>query len=157
MRLNITNARIVTFDQIVAGVLNIDDGRIAGINLPDFEADRSIDAGGCYVAPGFVDIHTHGGFGHDYMDCTEEAYIEVPRKILEYGATSVVPTLLSADPAELLESIRVYETAKKKPPEEPTSSDSILRDRISPPIRQEPRTRNTLRTLTGKNISTSLK
>lgn len=114
MRLKINNARIVTFDQIASGFLCIEDGRIAGINLPDFEADRIIDAGGCYVAPGFIDIHTHGGFGHDYMDCTEDAFIEVPRKIMEYGTTSVVPTLLSADPAELLESIRVYEGAKKK-------------------------------------------
>lgn len=113
-RFKITNARIVTWDQIVSGELCIEDGKIAGINIP-FESDYTIDAEGCYVAPGFIDIHTHGGFGHDYMDCTEEAFTEVPQRVMEHGTTSLVPTLLSADPAELIDSIRVYEQCKHKP------------------------------------------
>lgn len=113
-RFKITNARIVTYDQIVSGELCVDGEKIAGINLPDFESDFVIDAAGCYVSPGFIDIHTHGSFGHDYMDCTEDAFIEIPRKAVEYGATSLVPTLMSSDVEELRESIRVYEGCKHK-------------------------------------------
>lgn len=113
-RYRITNARIVTSDQIVSGSLCVDGDKIAGIDVP-FEADYTVDAGGCYVAPGFIDIHTHGGFGHDYMDCTEEAFAEVPQKVLAHGTTSLVPTLLSADPEELMESVRVYERFKHRP------------------------------------------
>jgi dihydroorotase len=34
------------------------DGRIAAVG-PDLSADRVVDAGGCVVAPGLVDLHTH--------------------------------------------------------------------------------------------------
>jgi dihydroorotase len=35
-----------------------EDGRIAAVG-PDLSGDRVIDAGGCVVAPGLVDLHTH--------------------------------------------------------------------------------------------------
>src|SRR5256885_3313911 len=41
-----------------ADVLIDDDGRIAAVG-PDLSAGRTIDAGGCIVAPGLVDLHTH--------------------------------------------------------------------------------------------------
>ena len=44
------------------GDILIEDGLIAGIG-PAAETNgfegRLIDAGGCYVSPGFVDVHTH--------------------------------------------------------------------------------------------------
>lgn len=42
----------------VADVVVDDDGRIAAVG-EDLSADRTIDAAGCVVAPGFVDLHTH--------------------------------------------------------------------------------------------------
>lgn len=42
----------------VADVVVVDDGRIAAVG-EDLSADRTIDAAGCVVAPGFVDLHTH--------------------------------------------------------------------------------------------------
>jgi dihydroorotase len=35
-----------------------DDGRIVAVG-PDLDGDRTIDAGGCVVSPGLVDLHTH--------------------------------------------------------------------------------------------------
>lgn len=34
------------------------DGRVAAVG-PDLSADRTLDAGGCIVAPGLVDVHSH--------------------------------------------------------------------------------------------------
>jgi N-acyl-D-amino-acid deacylase len=42
-----------------AGDLAIRDGRIAALGRISGDADRTIDARGSVVAPGFVDIHTH--------------------------------------------------------------------------------------------------
>jgi dihydroorotase-like cyclic amidohydrolase len=36
----------------------IDDGRIVGVG-PDLTGDRVLDARGCVVAPGLVDLHSH--------------------------------------------------------------------------------------------------
>jgi dihydroorotase len=36
----------------------IDDGRIVAVG-PGLSGDRTLDAGGCIVAPGLVDLHTH--------------------------------------------------------------------------------------------------
>lgn len=44
-----------------ADALLIEDGKIAGFG--EAEADRMIDAGGCAVAPGLIDSHTHPVFG----------------------------------------------------------------------------------------------
>ncbi|MGK2947585.1 MAG: dihydroorotase [Acidimicrobiales bacterium] len=41
-----------------ADVVIGDDGRIAAVG-DDLSADRTLDAGGCVVAPGFVDLHSH--------------------------------------------------------------------------------------------------
>ena len=42
----------------MAGDVAVSDGKIVGIG-PGLSGDTSIDASGCVVAPGFIDIHTH--------------------------------------------------------------------------------------------------
>ena len=39
--------------------VGVRDGRVVAVGTVSGDADRVIDAGGCVVAPGFVDIHTH--------------------------------------------------------------------------------------------------
>jgi N-acetylglucosamine-6-phosphate deacetylase len=45
-----------------------------------------------YLAPGFVDLHVHGGDGADFMDGTPEAFRTVCRCHLRHGTTSLTPT-----------------------------------------------------------------
>ena len=64
-----------------------------------------IDAGGLYLAPGFVDIHIHGGAGSDFMDA-EDADIEtVFRYHAAHGTTSLCPTTATAPLDEILASL----------------------------------------------------
>jgi N-acetylglucosamine-6-phosphate deacetylase len=53
-----------------------------------------IDAKGAYISPGFIDIHVHGGGGHDFMDGTEDAFVQASRLHLVHGTTALVPTTL---------------------------------------------------------------
>src|SRR6478672_11569489 len=41
-----------------AGGVAISDGRIVGLGT-GLSGDTTVDASGCLVAPGFIDIHTH--------------------------------------------------------------------------------------------------
>ncbi|KAI4449224.1 Dihydroorotase [Eubacterium plexicaudatum ASF492] len=62
MTLLIKNGRVIdpaAKQDMVADVL-VRDGKIAKV-MPDIQesADRQIDAGGCFVMPGFIDLHVH--------------------------------------------------------------------------------------------------
>jgi N-acetylglucosamine-6-phosphate deacetylase len=55
-------------------------------------AAHAIDLAGGYLAPGFVDIHVHGGDGHDFMDGTEAAFRAICKAHARHGTTSLLPT-----------------------------------------------------------------
>ncbi len=56
---------------------------------------------GRYIAPGFVDIHVHGGANADYMDGSAEAVRTVNRAHVRHGTTTVFPTTTTGSPAEI--------------------------------------------------------
>ena len=69
------NATTILPHRSFDGCLRIDSGRIVEIAArfaprPDEEV---IDLGGDYRAPGSIDLHVHGGDGHDVRDGAPEA------------------------------------------------------------------------------------
>jgi N-acetylglucosamine-6-phosphate deacetylase len=90
-----TGATLVLADRLVAdGWLLARDDAIAALGPPGTPpaADRTTDLAGAYLAPGFIDLHVHGGAGHDFMDGTEEAFRAVCRAHARHGTTSLLPT-----------------------------------------------------------------
>ncbi|HVU58675.1 MAG TPA: N-acetylglucosamine-6-phosphate deacetylase [Puia sp.] len=123
MQLKIINAHILTpAGSIPSGALLVDKGKIisvspgnndhpgSGFNDPT-PADTIIDAKGQYLSPGFIDIHVHGGAGHDFMDNTVEAFLAIARLHAQHGATSMTPTTLSSGHADLLKTLDTYAEA----------------------------------------------
>ncbi len=57
----IVNGQVVTGGTVLAADVLIEGEQIAGVFAPGTirQADRTIDAAGCYVLPGVVDAHTH--------------------------------------------------------------------------------------------------
>ncbi|HEX4613391.1 MAG TPA: N-acetylglucosamine-6-phosphate deacetylase, partial [Urbifossiella sp.] len=74
--------------------LTVVDGRIQSTGHYDhsLKPDRVVDLDGMYLAPGFVDLHVHGGDGADFMDGTPEAFRTVCRCHARHGTTSLTPT-----------------------------------------------------------------
>ena len=97
----IKNASLILKDEIIKANLLVQNGRIAqiGSNLQDSE---ELDLEGKYLAPGFVDIHNHGGYGYDYMDNTVEAFENILRFHSDNGITSAVASTVTA-PQETIE------------------------------------------------------
>ena len=108
---NIINGRIITGDSIVEGVLVLKDGIIQGINRRKSPGATVIDAEGCYVAPGFIDIHTHGAGGADFMDGTVEASQTATRMHARHGTTLLYPTTCTSSNELLFESFETYRKA----------------------------------------------
>jgi len=69
------------------------------------------DGRGLIAAPGFIDIHLHGGRGADFMDATPAAAVRVLQTHLRKGTTSAVPTLMTAPQADILAAIRAVRAA----------------------------------------------
>lgn len=113
MKTIIKNGRVITPDGIINGYVLYEDGKITEIGTGDSmpQADEVIDAQGRYVSPGFIDIHTHGAGGADYMDGTLEAYLTAARMSARHGATLVYPTTLTSSNEVLFDTFDLYEQA----------------------------------------------
>ncbi|MCL6610253.1 MAG: N-acetylglucosamine-6-phosphate deacetylase [Peptococcaceae bacterium] len=55
-----------------------------------------IDASGLYIAPGFIDMHVHGGNGYDILDGSARAIREVAAFHARGGTTSFLATVVPA-------------------------------------------------------------
>ena len=92
--------------------LLVEDDKIVAIGA-DLTGDKIIDGKGeYYLCAGFIDIHTHGGGGYDFMDAVPEEYVKIAENAAKFGATSIYPTSVSASRKELLDMISAFEKAK---------------------------------------------
>ena len=116
MKLKITNGTIITpYRYIRNGTILVENAKIIAVKEgdADFPDAIIIDAGGKYIAPGFIDIHIHGGGGYDFMDGTEEAFLKIAELHARYGTTAMVPTTLTSEKEDLLKTLDIYESANK--------------------------------------------
>ena len=89
--------RIVSGGEIIRGAVRAENGVIRGILPESFPADETVDLGSLYLAPGLIDLHTHGGGGHPFLTCDADEVIGGCLYHLRHGVTSILPTL-SASP-----------------------------------------------------------
>lgn len=114
MTTKIIGGTVVTGGKEEKGNLYFEDGIITKISNRDFPTDNIIDASGCYICPGFIDIHTHGAGGSDFLDGTVEAFLSAAEKQAQGGATTVVATVTSSTVFEMEKAINVFEQVRKR-------------------------------------------
>lgn len=115
--LKIYNGQIITPYRIISqGTVLINGDTIVEVKEGHIEVPDAIeiDAGGKYIAPGFIDIHVHGGGGHDFMDGTETAFLNIAETHCRYGTTSMTPTTLTSEKEGLLHTLKLYESANQR-------------------------------------------
>ncbi|MGC9359069.1 MAG: N-acetylglucosamine-6-phosphate deacetylase [Anaerolineae bacterium] len=101
------NGRILRRDGVFEiGHAGVKDGRIAfveeGHPKQRLEAHRRVDLRGATLAPGLIDLHTHGADGHDAMDATSTALEGMARFAARHGVTAfLAATMTSEEPAVL--------------------------------------------------------
>jgi len=92
---------ILTPAGFVHGSLVLDaQGRIAGITGTPLDTAAARDNGAPMLLPGFVDLHVHGGAGHDIMEGGDAA-LHVARLHARHGTTSLLATTMTAPQADL--------------------------------------------------------
>lgn len=70
--------------------------------------DEIVDLQGRYLAPGFIDIHVHGGGGGDFMDAERGSWQQALSTHLQHGTTSLCPTTLTASMEEMETVFSLY-------------------------------------------------
>jgi N-acetylglucosamine-6-phosphate deacetylase len=84
------------------------------------EGTRVIDFGEAVIAPGFLDIHIHGGAGRDVMEANPESLSAVERLIAKHGVTGYFPTTVTAPVDQILSALerlaRAIEDGEKQNP-----------------------------------------
>ena len=101
-RLAIVNGRLLLPQGPVQGLaLVVEGGRIAGLAEPGAlgaEVER-------YVAPGLIDIHTHGALGHTFDEGTAEAFQTITALHARCGVTALVATTAATPIPDLLHGL----------------------------------------------------
>lgn len=99
----------VRFEKQILGV-----GKMEAYTKQDDE--YVIDIDGKYVIPGFIDVHSHGGYGYDSMDADPEKISEMTRSMLIEGVTSYFPTTMTQSDEAIEEALEGIKKAKEVNP-----------------------------------------
>jgi len=83
--------RVADCTLLLAGGKIVQMGPKQEVNLP--AGVRRIDAEGCYILPGFIDVHVHGGVGADFTDEDPAVYDRICRFHARHGTTSLLATI----------------------------------------------------------------
>lgn len=89
----IGNAKVYINGGFREASVTIENDKIVAIGDPHIPCD--VDAGGNYLVPGFVDIHTHGAVNEDFSDGKPEGLGKMSRYYAANGVTSFLATTMT--------------------------------------------------------------
>src|SRR5512140_8420 len=102
-------ALFTPLDRIEQPLLLVEDGTIVEVTSRaqrDLPARcRAVDFSDGILAPAFIDIHVHGGGGHDVMEAGTDALPQVERLLASHGVSSYFPTTVTAPIEETLSAL----------------------------------------------------
>lgn len=113
--IRIKSNKIIVGDSLFDGYLYIDGERIAEVSGVARPADTEYDFTGKYVGPGFIDIHTHGGGGHSFMNSSADEVVAGCNFHLDFGTTTILPTVSAGAFSTMREAVRDIKEAMHSP------------------------------------------
>lgn len=81
----------------------------------NWDRQSQIDCTGKYIAPGFIDVHIHGGRGADFMDGTPESVHAVCDAHTRHGTTTLFATTTTGSEAEILGALSACSAYQQAP------------------------------------------
>lgn len=114
------NAHIFTGEtEVEKGYIRFSD-KIIGVGKMELyeklEDDEETDLDGKYIVPGFIDVHSHGGYGMDNMDADAQKISDMTYKMLEEGITSYFPTTMTQSDENIEASLKAINQAAEMNP-----------------------------------------
>ena len=107
MKTWITAARLFTpTESIELPILAVEEGIVVSVasrtstDVP--EGAQHLDFPDLVIAPGFIDVHVHGGAGHDVMQDDPSGRVAFEKAMAKHGVTSYLPTTVTASMDRIL-------------------------------------------------------
>jgi N-acetylglucosamine-6-phosphate deacetylase len=117
----IVNCKLITPSRTINnGVIVMNGDKI--VSLGERRAVRiprcatKLDVHGCFVAPGFIDVHVHGARGEDFSTADETGIEKILKGHSKFGTTSLLPTLVPMPERNIEKAIRVIRNVMKEAP-----------------------------------------
>lgn len=98
---------------LAPGEVLIVDGRMAAGDAP--AAAATLDASGCTVLPGLIDVHVHGAVGADTMDGDPAGLARMAQFFARHGVTAFLATTMTGSHAATLAAVRAVAAAGPLP------------------------------------------
>jgi len=115
----VTGGNLVLPDRVLEeATLVVEAAQIAAVQerspKKSTPGDR-LDARGCFVVPGFIDVHVHGVDGHDVLD-GGAALTTIAARMPRFGVTAFCPTTVACSPDALRDVLTQVRLCRAAPP-----------------------------------------
>ena len=110
--MKITGAQILDNGQLVLGKDVVINNGIVTEVCDHIPFEGGIDLSALYLAPGFIDLHCHGGDGHEFIDATPEAFLKACGIHASQGTRVLYPTISATDFETLAKCLRLAREMK---------------------------------------------
>ena len=108
------NGKVILENRILEnGHVMVENGMITAVSPGETNAaaDRTVDAKGNYISPGFIDTHVHGAAGYDVMDADLDGLLAIAKAHRKHGCTAFLPTTLTSEKSNIKAAVRTVHGA----------------------------------------------
>ena len=108
----VTNADVVGPNGIIENAsIVVEDGVIESVTSSGSASGEGeiIDAAGCMIFPGFIDVHIHGAVGVDVNEADVDGLVEIAAFLAKNGVTAWMPTLVPDSDENYVRAISAIE------------------------------------------------
>lgn len=105
--MKLENVKIINYNGVINNAnIEIENGKISKVTKRDGEGTK-------IVIPGFIDTHTHGLAGYDFMD-GKEATEAITKEFVKFGVTSIYATIMTRTIDMMNKSLEEISNAKSQ-------------------------------------------
>lgn len=111
--------RVIIENSVHPAWIGIENGKIVFVGDEKPESDTFYDFKDKYVSPGFIDLHTHGAGGFDFLKEEPNGIIQGTKLQMAHGATTILPTISAAPFDDMRQAVKNIANAMENKAEKP--------------------------------------